>query len=171
MKFKPARLALTLYLKHLMFRLNQICLFSLCIFLAYHGLTQTTTEDTSAYRIVVAGPEYGKPLSWQKLWGRNWRVDWKTPVNVPTLYLDKFDGGLTASRTNGGNETKGLRLKSANGKEYALRSINKSRSDVVPKEVKNTFVEDIIRDGVSMSQPYASFCFAHHGAACRSLSY
>jgi hypothetical protein len=53
-----------------------------------------------------------------------------------------------------------LRLKSSNGKEYSLRSIDKSRDDVIPKEVKGTFIEGIIRDGVSMSHPYGALAVA-----------
>lgn len=112
--------------------------------------------DTSAHKIAIAGLEYAKPQSYQKLWGRNWRTAWVTPVRVPFLWLDKVDGGLTPSKNNGGNETKGLKLTSPTGKEYALRSVNKSRNDVVPKEFKGTFVEDIIQDGVSMSHPYGA---------------
>ena len=67
------------------------------------------------------------------------------------------EGGLTPFKTGGGNESKTFHLKTTAEKEYSLRSINKSRSDVVPPFYKNTFVEDIINDGVSMSYPYGAF--------------
>ncbi len=38
-----------------------------------------------------------------------------------------------------------------------MRSIDKSRNDVVLPEFKHTFIEDIINDGVSMSYPYSAF--------------
>src|SRR5258705_6801554 len=99
-----------------MWRLRRICLYLLFSTLIIRGFTQFKPADTASYKIITAGPEYKKPASYQKLWGRNWRIDWNTPVRVPYLWLNKVDGGLTPSRTNGGNETKGLRLQSPNGK-------------------------------------------------------
>jgi len=78
-------------------------------------------------------------------------------VRVPVLWLDSLHGGLKPYKIGGGNESKSLRLRDSNGKEYALRSINKSRNDVIPPAFKKTFVEEIIRDGVSMSHPYGAF--------------
>ncbi|HYJ64822.1 MAG TPA: BamA/TamA family outer membrane protein, partial [Parafilimonas sp.] len=60
-------------------------------------------------------------------------------------------------KVGGGNETKTLQLKNSSGKEYTLRSIDKSRNDVVLPEYRHTFIEDIINDGVSMSYPYGAF--------------
>src|SRR5688572_464476 len=116
--------------------------------------------DTVTRKTVVAGPEYKKPQSYQKLWGKNRRAEWTTPISVPVLWLDKIYGGLTPYKVGGGNETKSLRLKDSRGKEFALRSINKSREEVVPLAFKNTFVEDIITDGISMSHPYGAFAVA-----------
>ncbi|HEY2726590.1 MAG TPA: BamA/TamA family outer membrane protein, partial [Parafilimonas sp.] len=45
----------------------------------------------------------------------------------------------------------------SSGKDFTLRSIDKSRKDVVEPEYKHTFIEDIIDDGVSMSYPYGAF--------------
>jgi len=140
-----------------MWRPNRPCLLLLVVVLTHSGFSQTIPGDTSAYKIIVAGPEYAKPASFQKMWGRNWRTDWATPVRVPVLWLDKTEGGLKPQKTNGGNETKGLKLTSASGKEYALRSINKSRVDVTPKEFRGTFIDDLTQDGVSMSHPYGAF--------------
>jgi hypothetical protein len=114
-------------------------------------------QDSSVNKVVAAGPEYKKPKFFQTLWGRNRRVEWTTPVRVPVVYLDTIYGGLHPYQQGGGNETKSLRLTNADGKEFTLRSINKSRDDVVAPEFKGTFIEDIIQDGVSMSYPYAAF--------------
>ncbi len=111
-------------------------------------------------RMVLAGPEYAKPASFQKLWGKNRRLEWLTPVTVPLLLLDKYGDGLKPDEAGGGNETNSLRLQSKNGKEYTIRSINKSREDVIDKEFKNTFIEDINKDGISMSHPYSAFAMA-----------
>jgi hypothetical protein len=118
---------------------------------------QLLEADTATYKRVVAGAEYKRPSSFQKLWGRNHRVEWTTPVRVPVLKLDTAYGGLIPYKVGGGNESKSLRLHTKEGKEYALRSINKSRSEVIPSNFKGTFLEDIVNDGVSMSHPYGAF--------------
>lgn len=112
--------------------------------------------DTSAWRTVKAGTVYTRNNFHQWLWGRNRRTEWATPVEVPVLWLDTTYGGLKPYKHGGGNESRSLRLRSANGQEYTLRSISKSRTDVIPPEFRNTFVERIIQDGVSMQFPYAA---------------
>jgi hypothetical protein len=114
------------------------------------------TAATAAFKTIAAGPAYerGKFHNW--LWGNNRRAEWATPIQVPILWLDTAYGGLKPYKMGGGNETRSLRLKSADGKEYALRSVNKSRKDVIPPDFKNTFVDDIIRDQVSMAHPYGA---------------
>jgi hypothetical protein len=116
-----------------------------------------TRADSSSYKIISAGSEYKKPKFYRWLWGNNRRVEWTTPVRVPVVYLDSIYGGLRPYQQGGGNETKSLRLKNADGKEFALRSIDKSRNDVVLPEIKGTFIADIIQDEVSMSYPYGAF--------------
>lgn len=119
-------------------------------------VAQAALPDTTASKTVAAGTSYVRGNFHQWLWGRNHRAEWATPVQVSVLWLDTACGGLTPYKNGGGNETKSLRLRSASGKEYALRSIGKSRNDVIPPEFKNTFVENIILDGVSMSHPYGA---------------
>lgn len=120
-------------------------------------IAQNTLPDSSAYKTVAAGAEYQRPKVYQWLWGKNRRKEWATPIRVPVIYLDNIYGGLHPYQQGGGNETKSLRLKNPDGKEFTLRSINKSRNDVVTPEFEGTFVENIIQDGVSMSYPYAAF--------------
>lgn len=114
------------------------------------------TTDSLHYKTVIAG-NYNKPEFYQWLWGRNHRVEWATPVTVPVFWLDSVDGGLTPYKTGGGNETHTLHVKSPDGKLYSLRSINKSRNDVILPIYKNTFIEGVIKDGISMSHPYGAF--------------
>lgn len=133
--------------------LRSLCLLVLIVFIADISLAQ----DSSGYKIVAAGAEYKKPKFYQFLWGKNSRKEWITPVRIPVVDLDTLYGGLKPYQQGGGNETKSLRLKNAKGQELTMRSINKSRNDVVDKEFKGTVVEDIIQDGVSMSYPYSAF--------------
>jgi hypothetical protein len=106
------------------------------ICLSLNANAQLLVEDTTAYKLVVAGSAYNRPPFFQKLWGRNHRIEWTTPVCVPILKLDTAFGGLEPYKIGGGNESKSLRLHTREGKEYTLRSINKSRTEVIPKNLK-----------------------------------
>ncbi len=55
-----------------------------------------------------------------------------------------------------GHQTKSLHVKTAKGKEYALRSVNKTLGKVLPEILHHTFLEDIVNDEVSMSHPYGA---------------
>jgi hypothetical protein len=105
---------------------------------------------------VAAGEAYQKSRVYQIFWGSNWRDEWIVPVKVPVVCLDSIYGGLTPYKKGGGNETNSLRLRTSSGKEYAIRSVNKSRKDVIPRLLRNSIVAHIIQDNVSMSHPYAS---------------
>jgi hypothetical protein len=124
-------------------------------------MSQPYQADTSYFKMIAAGPQYAKPASFQHWWGKNRRKEWIVLLRVPIVNLDSIDGGLAPYKTGGGNETRSLKLRTATGKEYALRSINKSRKDVIPPYFANTFVANLIKDGVSMSHPYGAFALAY----------
>jgi hypothetical protein len=131
------------------------------VFIIASKAVSQVNSDTSSFKIIAAGPEYKRSASFERYWGRNRRAEWITPVKVPVLWLDSVYGGLTPVKQGGGNESRSLRLKTADGKQYTLRSINKSRADVVEPQFKNTFVEDIITDGISMSHPYGALAVSY----------
>jgi hypothetical protein len=105
---------------------------------------------------VIAGLEYKRSVVHKFFWGKNRRKEWTATVKVPVVSLDTMHGGLTPYRKGGGNESKTLRLKTAGGKEYVIRSLNKSREAVTPKLLRHSYFGLIIQDGVSMSYPYGA---------------
>ena len=107
-------------------------------------------------RTVIAGWEYKAGSLKQFLWGKHYRKEWTTPVRVPVLNLDTVYGGLTATEQGGGRQTKTLRLKDRNGKEYVLRSINKDYRAALPEIVHGTFIERLAKDQVSTAHPFAA---------------
>jgi hypothetical protein len=131
------------------------------VWVTLNATAQQTVADTATNKVIAAGPEYKRGSLYQKLWGRNYRVEWTTPVRVPVLKLDTAFGGLIPYKAGGGNESKSLRLRSASGNEYALRSIRKSREEVIPDNIKGTLMEDVVNDGVSMSHPYGAFAIGY----------
>ncbi len=94
-------------------------------------------------------------ISWM---GSNYRKEWNTPITVPLIQLSKEHGGLTPDKKGGGKQTKSLRLKDPNGREYTLRSIAKF---ITSKTFPDTTLQseaaaDLIADGISASYPYVA---------------
>ena len=106
---------------------------------------------------IAAGPEYKKSAFYQWLWGKNYRAEWTTPVDFPILNLDTVLGGLRPDEEGGGHQTTSLHLKTINDKRsYAARSVDKSLSKLLPPIFKNTFIDNIGSDQLSMSNPYGA---------------
>jgi len=106
------------------------------------SFSQVSSTDTTLplYKTVAAGEQYERRKLHTWLWGQNRRAEWSTPIRVPVLYLDTAFGGLIPYKAGGGNETRSLRLKNVEGKEYTLRSVNKARTKVLPEEFKGTLL-------------------------------
>ncbi|MEP6595574.1 MAG: BamA/TamA family outer membrane protein [Ginsengibacter sp.] len=112
--------------------------------------------DTAKTIIRSAGTEYLRSPFYQSLWGHNYRQEWATPVSFPILMLDTAFGGLVPYKEGGGHQSKSLHLKTKEGKQYAMRSVNKTLKVVIPEIFYNTFVEHLANDEISMSHPYAA---------------
>ena len=105
---------------------------------------------------VAANVEYDNVGKVHRIvFGEHYRKEWSTPVDFPVLDLDKEAGGLTAEKLGGGHQTKSLRLKGANGKEYVLRSVDKDPSKALPPELAGTLASDLLQDQISSSNPFA----------------
>jgi hypothetical protein len=120
--------------------------------------------DTAAKKIPFviksAGNQY-LGSGWKTLWwGQHYRREWAVPVSFPVLILSDIDGGLTPQKEGGGHETKTLRLLSANGREYVLRTMDKSLDVLVPDEFKGTLLNDIVNDQISTAHPYGPIAVA-----------
>ena len=116
----------------------------------------TSAQQSDTAIISAAGPEYQRSLFYQSLWGHNYRKEWVTPIQFPILILDTAYGGSTPYKEGGGHQSKSLHLKTKEGKEYVIRSVDKSLKVVIPKIFQNTFIADLVDDEISMSHPYAA---------------
>ena len=103
---------------------------------------------------MAAGPQFKASKSKKFWWGEHWRQEWITPVTFPFFDLDTTAGGLTPIKMGGGHETKSLRMKGANGKEYVIRTVNKNLDVLIPEEFKESFISDIINDQISTAHPF-----------------
>jgi hypothetical protein len=121
---------------------------------------QTTIVNTPTdpgFKIVIAGKQYEKNNFHNRIWGSHYRKEWATPVKVQMFYLDSANGGLKPVEKGGGRQTRNLRLEDRNGKQYVLRSIDKTYKRALPKEFSGTFIETIANDQVSVAHPFAPF--------------
>lgn len=92
----------------------------------------------------------------QMMQGEHYRKAWATPIDVPIVFLDTLLGGLKFIKEGGGNQTKSLKFKDSTGNKYALRSINKDPTPLIPEFAKTLGLENIIVDGISAQHPYAA---------------
>lgn len=90
------------------------------------------------------------------LFGENYRKDYATPTTFPILRISTINGGLTPSRLGGGHQSKSLRLLDKDGKEWALRSVEKYPDVLLPEALRETFVKDLLSDNMSSNYPYGA---------------
>src|SRR5436190_290574 len=133
--------------------------------LAAHGQNNKSAVDTSVKAETTAvdsgrvtksaGTQYAAS-GWKRMWwGDHYRKEWVTPVSFPVLHISTAYGGLKPLKAGGGHETKTLRLISSDGKEYVLRTVDKSADVLVPDYLKGTAVNDLVNDQVSTANPYS----------------
>ncbi|HEV7334134.1 MAG TPA: BamA/TamA family outer membrane protein [Flavisolibacter sp.] len=87
--------------------------------------------------------------------GKNYRPEWRTPVQAPVLNFRIDLGGLNPTEEGGGRQTHSLDLEDAKGRKWVLRSVRKYPVDVVEPALQGTIVEKIVADGISASYPYS----------------
>ena len=85
--------------------------------------------------------------------GKNYRNTWSTAIQLPIFRLT--GSGFTVEKLGGGQQTKSLRLRDKEGREWALRTVDKEVSGALPKSLNNTIVEKVVQDMISASHPYS----------------
>ena len=128
--------------------------------------TQEMKAQTKKDTVIAANTGYNEAGAVKRfLLGDHYRKEWATPVALKVLDMDSVAGGLTPLKQGGGHQTKSLRLKGADGKEYVLRSVNKDPSKAIMAELRGTFAEDIVQDQISSANPYAPMVVASLASA------
>jgi len=85
-------------------------------------------------------------------------------IKAKVALLDTLYGGLTPIRKGGGVQTKSLRLKDSQGREYNIRAIKKNASQILQSTIfqdqfigdlyEDTAVEDLLKEILTGSHPY-----------------
>ena len=130
------------------------------LFASKMATSQTTIVIDSPYikgtTVVIPGEEFKKSVYHKFFWGRHYRKEWTTPVRVNNLYLDTTLGGLTPIAESGSRQSRGLRLKSSNDKEYVLRSVDKDFGRAFSDSFQGTFITRVAKDQASIGYPFAA---------------
>ena len=119
---------------------------------------------------IYSKEETDKGKSYQKAWGQRYRKYFSTEVELPTVNLDTLYGGLTPVRKGGGHQSKSLRFKDPQGREYVMRALRKNgvqylqavlfKDQYITPELEGTKTEALLLDAFTASHPYAPFTIA-----------
>lgn len=145
-------------MKHLLTRLTLVfTVVAMLSVMVVHG--QTTIVPDSPHvegtSVVIPGREYKRSGYHNFFWGKHYRKEWNTPIRVENFYLDNFEGGLTPLHEHGGKQSRTLRLKDRNGREYVLRSVNKDFGRAL-NNMAGTFKARIAKDQGAIVHPFAA---------------
>jgi hypothetical protein len=104
----------------------------------------------------VASADYGAGRLRRFLLGGNYRRLWEAPIRVPVLDLGRFAGGLRPTERSGSLQTSGLKLVSADGREFRFRSIVKEPARALPDSLLTPTVGAVLDDQNSALHPAAA---------------
>jgi hypothetical protein len=103
----------------------------------------------------VAATRYRAGPLRRGLLGDGYRQAWAAPIRVPVLDIDTFAGGLTPLRRGGGNQTRSLHLRGADGHAYVFRSTDKDQGGRLNPLARATFGR-VRQDQVGALHPAAA---------------
>jgi hypothetical protein len=110
-------------------------------------------------RVGTVAPRY-RASRFHRFWmGDGYRELWATPVRAPVVDLGGFAGGLTPVRRGGGRQTRSLRLRGGDGREYVFRSLDKDQAKALPP-LRRALAGRVRQDQVSALHPGAALVAA-----------
>ena len=130
----------------------------------------TVSFPDSVEASVYTDNEIEKSRFYKGIWGERYRKYYGTKVKVPTVRLDSLMGGLEPVKKGGGHQSKSLRLRAKDGREYVMRALKKSaelylqsmafQDQYVLDDLKETYTQELLQDFYTGSHPYAPFTTA-----------
>lgn len=120
------------------------------------SIPDTFLEVKNGLVTKVAGPQYRATALKRVFFGNLYRTTWTTPVQVPVLDLRRTYGGLKPTVRGGGRQTLTLQFKGRHNQDYVFRSVDKNPIKVLPTELRETFVSDVVREVTPTAQPYGA---------------
>jgi hypothetical protein len=128
------------------------------------GFAPTTERGTKKVPVVTDESKLNKSGFYNFLWGKRYRSYFGVPVTAPIADLNNLYKGLKIIKKGGGHQSFSARLASKDGKEYAMRGLEKNALKFlkfkVPgityteEEYKNTLAETAVYDFFTTTHPY-----------------
>ncbi len=116
---------------------------------------------------IYTSEENKKSDSYTSFFGEHYRKYYDTKVAAPTVLLDTLFGGLTPLRKGGGFQSRSLRMKTKDGREFVMRALRKSATQFIQAaafqeqsvegEFDDTFTEEFLLDFYTSAHPYTPF--------------
>ncbi len=116
---------------------------------------------------VYTPEEIDKSGFFKTLWGERYRKYYGIEVTAPTVRLDTLFGGLVPVRKGGGHQSKSLRLRDKDGREYVMRALRKQselylqsmvfQDQYIIKDLEDTYLQEFMEDFYTGGHPYAPF--------------
>lgn len=110
--------------------------------------------------VKVSEEDYRRGALWNFFWGEHYREVYNATVKVPTLDLDTYKGGVKPVKRGGGFQTNSLRLEGKDGRQYAMRSVNKDASRTLGYPFDDSFVTQLLQDNFSAAHPFGAVAAA-----------
>ena len=110
--------------------------------------------------VVVPGGRYAAGAVHRLFLGAHHRGLWTAPLLVGTLDLDRFGGGLTLLKRGGRGQTRSLRFRGGDGRQYVFRSVDKDPTALLSPELRASFVAEVLQDQMSVSHPLGALVAA-----------
>ncbi|HET7464932.1 MAG TPA: hypothetical protein VFJ82_27055 [Longimicrobium sp.] len=124
------------------------------------GIPRPVTIAPGAGEAVVVAASRYRASRFHRFWmGNGYRDLWTTPIRASMVDLGGRRDGLTPRRRGGGRQTRSLRLRGADGREYVFRSLDKDQARALPPLLRAT-VGRIRQDEVSALHPGATLVAA-----------
>ena len=105
---------------------------------------------------LAAGKQYSASNFHQLFFGPHYREDWTSEITVPLLHLDTAFGGLEILGKGGGRQTKSLKMRSPDGRQYVFRSVDKDPTATLRYALRSTVAATVTRDQTSSQHPYGA---------------
>ncbi|MFS4468631.1 metallophosphoesterase [Maribacter sp. 2210JD10-5] len=116
---------------------------------------------------IYSEQETEKSKLFQRFWGKRYREYYSRKIEAPTVLLDTLYGGLVPVKMGGGHQSKSLRLRDKQGREYVMRALRKLpglylqamafQDMYVLEDLKDTYTQELLADFYTGSHPYAPF--------------
>ncbi len=126
--------------------------------------TPTFNETTKTVPVTTEENKLNKSGFYNFIWGKRYRSYFGVPVTADIAILDTLYSGLKVTQQGGGHQSFSARLADEDGKEYAMRGLEKNALKFLrykvqgisysEEEYKGTFAEEAVYDFFSTTHPY-----------------